>query len=227
MSSKIVEDSSLRSKRHVFKDRIHAGEFLAKKLEKYKDEDLIVLAIPSGGVPVGFIIAKELDKPFDLIIVRKIPIPMEPEAGFGAMSFDGIIVLNKPLVERLSLNKEEIDECSSQVLKEIERRKDKFRGDKPFPDLRDKTVVIVDDGLASGYTMLAAIKSVRKQSVRKIIVAVPTASMNAINLIAPHVDEIVCLNIRDSFFFAVADAYQNWYDLSDDEVQKYLKGVNV
>ncbi|MCP8308214.1 MAG: phosphoribosyltransferase [archaeon] len=225
MSTKIVEDSSLRSKRYVFKDRVHAGELLAKKLEKYKDEDVIILAIPSGGVPVGFTIAKEIKKPFDLIIVRKIPIPMEPEAGFGAMSFDGNIVLNETLVERLGLTKEEIDECSSQVLKEIRRRMDKFRGDKPFPDLKDKTVIIVDDGLASGYTMLAAIKSVKKQSVRKIIVAVPTASTNAINLIAPHVDEIFCLNIRDSFFFAVADAYKNWYDLNDDEVQGYLRRV--
>jgi len=223
MSSKIVEDPSLRNKMCVFKDRTHAGELLAKKLENYKSEDLIILAIPSGGVPVGFIIAKELDKPFELMIVRKIPIPMEPEAGFGAMSFDGIIVLNKPLVESLGLTKKEIDECSSQVLKEIKRRMDKFRGDKPFPDLKDKIVIIVDDGLASGYTMLAAIKSVKKQSVRKIIVAVPTASTNAINLIAPHVDEIVCLNVRDSFFFAVADAYQNWYDLNDDEVQNYLR----
>jgi len=225
MSTKIVEDPSLRSKRYVFKDRVHAGELLAKKLEKYKDEDVIILAIPSGGVPVGFTIAKEIEKPFDLIIVRKIPIPMEPEAGFGAMSFDGNIVLNETLVERLGLTKEEIDECSSQVLKEIRRRMDKFRGDKPFPDLKDKTVIIVDDGLASGYTMLAAIKSVKKQSVRKIIVAVPTASTNAINLIAPHVDEIFCLNIRDSFFFAVADAYKNWYDLNDDEVQGYLRRV--
>ncbi|MCP8309712.1 MAG: phosphoribosyltransferase, partial [archaeon] len=128
MSSKIVEDPSLRSKRYVFKDRIHAGELLAKKLENYKNDDLIILAIPSGGVPVGFIIAKEIKKPFDLMIVRKIPIPMEPEAGFGAMSFDGIIVLNKLLVERLGLTKEEIDECSSHVLKEIKRRMDKFRG---------------------------------------------------------------------------------------------------
>ncbi|MGQ9469223.1 MAG: phosphoribosyltransferase [Nitrososphaerales archaeon] len=223
MGSKIVEDPSLRSKRYVFKDRIHAGKLLAKKLENYRDEDLIILAIPSGGVPVGFTIAKEIDKPFDLIVVRKIPIPMEPEAGFGAMSFDGITVLNEPLLERLGLTKKEINECSSQVLKEIKRRMDKFRGDKPFPDLKGKTVVIVDDGLASGYTMLASIKSVKKQLVRKIIVAVPTASTNAINLIAPHVDEIVCLNIRNSFFFAVADAYQNWYDLSDDEVQNYLR----
>ncbi|MCP8315323.1 MAG: phosphoribosyltransferase [archaeon] len=207
---------------YVFKDRIHAGELLAKKLENYKDEDLIILAIPSGGVPVGFIIAKEINKPFELMIVRKIPIPIEPEAGFGAMSFDGIIVLNKPLVERLGLTKEEIDECSSHVLKEIKRRMDKFRGDKPFPDLRNKVVIIVDDGLASGYTMLAAIKSVKKRSVRKIIVAVPTASTSAISLIFPYADEIVCLNIRDSFFFAVADAYKNWYDLSDDEVQNYL-----
>jgi len=227
MSSKIVEDPSLRSKRYVFKDRVHAGELLAKKLEKYKDEDSMILAIPSGGVPVGFVIAKELDKPFDLIIVRKIPIPMEPEAGFGAMSFDGITVLNELLVKRLSLTKDEIDEGSSQALKEIKRRMDKFRGDKPFPDLKDKTVVIVDDGLASGYTMLAAIKSVKKQSVRKIIVAVPTASTSAISLIFPHVDEIVCLNIRDSFFFAVADAYKNWYDLNDDEVQNYLREVKA
>ncbi len=227
MSSKIVEDSSLRSKRYVFKDRVHAGELLAKKLEKYRDEDLMILAIPSGGVPVGSVIAKELDKPFDLIVVRKIPIPMEPESGYGALSFDGIIVLNEQLVESLGLTKKEIDEGSLQVSKEIKRRMDKFRGDKPLPDLKNKFVMLVDDGLASGYTMLAAIKSTKKQSVRKVIVAVPTASTSAISLIFPHVDEIICLNIRDSFFFAVADAYKNWYDLNDDEVQSYLSESKV
>jgi len=222
MNSKIVEDSNLRSKRHIFKDRIHAGELLAKRLENYRSQDSLIMAVPSGGVPVAFVVAEELRKPLDVIVVRKIPIPMEPEAGFGAISYDGIMVLNESLVERLGLTKKEIDECSSQVIKDIRSRMDKFRGCRPFPDLKDRVVIIVDDGLASGYTMLAAVKSITKQPVKKTVVAVPTASTSAITLVAPHVDEIVCLNVRDNYFFAVADAYQRWYDLSDDEVQNYL-----
>lgn len=222
-SDKVVDDEGLRSRRYVFKDRIHAGELLAKKLWKYKGEDAIVLAIPAGGVPVGYTIAVNLQLPLDVVVVRKLPIPHNPEAGFGALTTDGTIVLNEPVVEELGLKKEEIDIYASKRMHEIKERLRRFRGDRPFPDLKEKIAIIVDDGLASGYTMTAAILSVRKHVPKRIIVAVPTAHLGALEKILPYADEIICLNIRSGFLFAVADAYVNWYDLDDSEVIDYLK----
>jgi len=220
---KVVDDERLRSRTYVFKDRIHAAELLAKKLWKYKREDAIVLAIPAGGVPVGYRIAVDLQLPLDLIVVRKLPIPHNPEAGFGAITTDGTIVLNEPLVEELGLTKEEIDMYASERMREIKERLRKFRGDRPFPYLKEKIAIIVDDGLASGYTMTAAILSVRKHQPKRIVVAIPTAHLGALEKISPYADEIICLNIRSGFLFAVADAYLKWYDLDDSEVIDYLK----
>jgi putative phosphoribosyl transferase len=222
---KVVDDERLRSRRYVFKDRIHAAELLAKKLWKYKGEDAIVLAIPAGGVPVGYRIAVDLQLPLDLVVVRKLPIPYNPEAGFGALTTDGTIVLNEPVVKELGLTKEEIDMHASEKMREIKARLRKFRGDRPFPDLKEKIAIIVDDGLASGYTMTAAILSVRRHQPRRIVVAVPTAHLGALEKTLPYADEIICLNIRSGFLFAVADAYLKWYDLDDSEVIDYLKNA--
>jgi len=222
---KVVDDESLRSRRYVFKDRIHAAELLAKKLWKYKGEDAVVLAIPAGGVPVGYRIAVDLQLPLDLLVVRKLPIPYNPEAGFGALTTDGTIVLNELVVEELGLTKEEIDMYASERMREIKERMGKFRGDRPFPDLKERTAIIVDDGLASGYTMTAAILSARKHQPKRIVVAVPTAHLGALKKISPYADEIICLNIRSGFLFAVADAYLKWYDLDDSEVIDYLKNA--
>jgi len=223
---KIIDEPSLRFKKYVFKDRVDAGSILAKKLKplfkKEKDES-IILAIPAGGVPIGVVLAKELKLKLDLVVVRKIPIPGNPEAGFGAITPDGSIVLNEQLVNALGLTEKEINQYASKRLKELEERLIKFRGKKPFSEVKDKNVLIVDDGLASGYTMLAAIKWVKSKKPKKIIVAIPTASLQALETISPHVDLIVCLNVRAGPFFAVADAYENWYDLSDQEVLEFLK----
>lgn len=216
--AKIIEMRELRNKNHVFRDRVHAGELLAIILEPYITKDSIVLAIPSGGVPVGNIIAKELGLEMDLIIVRKLPIPENTEAGFGSMAWNGEVILNKELVEQLQLSESEIDTIIAGVKRELDKRMEIFRGNRPFPELKGKTAIIVDDGLASGYTMLAALSSVKRLSQAKIIVAVPTASKNAIDLIAPHVDEIYCLNIRETSIFAVAEAYKEWHDLTEKEV---------
>ena len=223
--ARVIDDERFRSRRYVFKDRIHAGELLAEKLWKYKGEEAIVLAIPAGGVPVGYKIALNLQLPLDLIVVRKLPIPYNPEAGFGALTTDGTIVLNEPMVEELGLTKEEIDMYASERMREIKERVRKFRGDRPFPDLKEKIAIIVDDGLASGYTMTAAILSARRHQPRRIVVAVPTAHLGALEKISPYADEIICLNIRSGFLFAVADAYLKWYDLDDSEVIDYLKNA--
>ena len=218
--TKIIETEELRNKNYVFRDRVHAGELLASKLKPYVGKDSIVLAIPSGGVPIGSTIAKELGLQMDLIIVRKLPIPYNTEAGFGSMSWNGEVKLNEKLVEQLELSDPEIDSIIRDVKSELDKRMEIFRGNRPFPELKGKTAIIVDDGLASGYTLLAAISSVKKLSPARIIVAVPTASKNAVDLLAPYVDEIFCLNIRETKIFAVADAYQEWHDLTQQEVLK-------
>ena len=223
MTAKIVEDSTLREKIRVFQDRSQAGKLLAYKLRKYKQQDnVILLAIPAGGVPVGTMVAKELALQMEVVIVRKIQIPWNTEAGFGAVTGDGEIVLNEPLVEQLGLTNQDIEESISRTKRNIEERLREFRRDKPLPQLKNKIIILVDDGLASGFTMLAAARSLRKRNPKRIVVAVPTASLGALDLLRSEIDEIVCLNIRSGSSFAVADAYENWYDLTDEEVQKIL-----
>ncbi|MGA2680873.1 MAG: phosphoribosyltransferase family protein [Candidatus Bathyarchaeia archaeon] len=225
MVAKIVEEPTLRERVQVFRDRFQAGKLLAEKLREYcQEKNAIVLAIPAGGIPVGNVIAKELAVPMDVVIVRKTQIPWNTEAGFGAVTWDGETILNEPLVEQLGLTNEEIEESISKAKRNVQERLRKFRGDKCLPQLRDKIIILVDDGLASGFTMLAAVRSARKSQPKKIIVAVPTASLGAVELLMPEVDEIVCLNIRSGPSFAVAAAYENWYDLTDEDALRILFG---
>ena len=169
-------------------------------------------------MPVAKEIADALDLPLDLIIVRKIQIPYNPEAGFGAMGPDGEIIINDQLLNQLGLTEGEIKKQVERTRDVIKQRNRLFRGDRPFPVLKGKIVIVSDDGLASGYTMLAAVGFIKKRKPEKIIVSVPTAAKRTIEFILPEVDEIVCLNVRSGFSFAVADAYRRWYDLTDREV---------
>jgi len=223
MPPRVLDVSEYRDRRFVFRDRLHAGELLATKLLSLDLERLQLLAIPSGGVPVGYAVAKKLHVPLDVIVVRKIQIPWNTEAGFGAVAWDGTLVLNEALVSILGLSTQVVQQCVSRTRDIIRERLRKFRGDRPMPDLKGKQIVLVDDGLASGFTMLVAVQSVKKTSPDRVMVAVPTASESAIELVAPSVDELLCLNIRSGPVFAVADAYEDWYDLSDEEVIDFLK----
>lgn len=223
MIEKIVEEPNYRDRVSVFRDRFQAGKLLADKLHEYSgNPNVIILALPAGGVPVGYTVAKELAVQVDVIIVRKIQIPWNTEAGFGAITWDGKILLNEDLVKQLDLTEEEIESAIQKTKSNVQERLRKFRDDKPAPNLADKVVILVDDGLASGFTMLAAARSVRESKPKKIIVAVPTASLGAIEMLSPAVDVIVCLNVRSGPSFAVAEAYENWYDLTDDEVLKII-----
>jgi len=224
---KLVFNDNFKERLHVFKDRFHAGELLAKILKRNLSlEDAILLAIPAGGIPVGYEISCRLNIPMDVVIVRKLQIPWDPEAGFGAISSDGEIVLNERLVKRLGLSREIVEEVAEKTLRIVRDRSEKFRRVKPILEIRGKTAILVDDGLASGYTMLAAIRSTRKKNPRRVVVAVPTASKAAIELVLREVDKILCLNIRGGPFFAVADAYREWRDLSDEEVVEILKRIS-
>ncbi|MHC1688085.1 MAG: phosphoribosyltransferase [Methanothrix sp.] len=223
MSAIISEDPKIRNRSGVFEDRNEAGEILAQSLESFRGKNAVVLAIPSGGVPIGLAISIHLDLSFDMLIIRKLPIPGNPEAGFGAISLEGDMILNDSLVKMLGLSDEVIEEQAELVLEELKARNRIFRGNRPQTDLKGKVVILTDDGLASGYTMMAAARMVGRQQPERIVVAVPTASLHTIDLIAEEVDEIICLNIRTGSYFAVAEAYRNWYDLSRDEVVYQLK----
>lgn len=218
------EKRELRDGIHVFRDRQEAGQMLASMLDEHRNSDALVMAIPSGGVPVGVEIARELHIPMDVIIVRKIQLPDNPEAGFGAMSPDGTVILNERLMEHLNLSLQEIDRQIERTRNNIMKREKLFRREKMYPVLRGKSVIIADDGLASGYTMLAALDFIRKKGPSNIIVAVPTACSRTADMIVQEVDELICPNIRSGWTFAVADAYENWYDVDEEEVVSILEG---
>lgn len=222
-----MEDTNLHDRTRVFEDRADAGRRLAAFIHtNLVIENGIVCAIPAGGVPVGIEIARGARLPFTIVVVRKIQIPWNTEAGFGAMTWDGRVFLNEPFVTRLSLTKREIDAAIRTTRENVKARQQKFTGDRPMPTLEGRTVIVTDDGLASGYTMHAAVQAIRSGSPREVIVAVPTGSPGAISLLKEEADRIVCLNIRTSYSFAVADAYRQWYDLSDEEVEGMLMQVN-
>jgi len=224
----VEDEPQLRDKVEIFKDRIHAGGLLAEKLSMAvsKSGSAVVVAIPSGGVPVGYAIASQLHIPLDVILVRKIPIPWEPEAGFGSVTFDGHTFLNDSLVRILRLSKGEINNSVEKAKRGLEERAKKFLvalKQGLLAKIPGKSVVLVDDGLASGYTMLASVESIMKRKPEKIIVAVPTGSISAIHLVSPKVDKLICLNVRSEHHFAVADAYQKWYDVPEEEALELIK----
>jgi len=218
---RLIEDTGLRHRSPVFKDRADAGRRLAENLREYTASGALVLAIPAGGVPVAYEIAIYLKLPLDVIIVRKIQFPDTTEAGFGAVGPDGEVIFNDMLVRKLGLSPEKIEQQVEKTRKVIEARILAFRKGRPFPELRERTVILADDGLASGYTMAEAVKFVKRKGSGKIIVAVPTASESSVKFLLPLVDELYCLNVR-GYPFAVAEAYFEWHDLGDDEVVSLL-----
>jgi putative phosphoribosyl transferase len=220
----LIDDPRLRNQRFVFSDRHDAGRKLGALIKSRPFlKDPLVMAIPAGGVPVGVEIAQALHARFSLMIVRKIQIPGNTEAGFGAVTFDGHVLINEPLRLVLGLSGEEVGTAIAATRRNITERVAHYMPGRLFPDLANKCVVLTDDGLASGYTMLAAVESIHTQHPERIIVAVPTASASSAGRIAREVDECICLNIRSGSRFAVADAYRNWYDLDDREVLAELQ----
>ncbi|MGZ4903667.1 MAG: phosphoribosyltransferase [Halobacteriota archaeon] len=212
----------------MYKDRIQAGHMLADLLlERFEGQEAIVLAIPRGGVQVAYPIALRLRALLDLVIPRKLPVPHNVEAGFGAIMADGSRVLNDDMIIYLGLTDDQIDEISTRVLTEVKRREEHYRGNKPFPDLKNKIAIIVDDGLATGYTALAAIQFVKKRQPERTLLAVPVASLGAEMLVKSHVDEYICPLTSDTPWFAVASFYERFYDLTDAEVLDCLNRYHV
>jgi putative phosphoribosyl transferase len=222
---KLIEDPALRDRLHVFADRSHAGRHLAAFLEGYRGIDLRLFAIPAGGVPVAAAIARALALPLDIIIVRKIQLPWTTEAGFGALDPGGQAIFNEDLIRRLSLSPADIDSQVKKTATGLEQREKRLRRGKPYAMLSGLPALVVDDGLASGYTMRAALGFLKAQGAGKLIVAVPTASEHTARDLLPLVDELYCPNIRGGFSFAVAEAYENWYDLTEEEVLGILAAL--
>jgi predicted phosphoribosyltransferase len=206
----------------VFKDRKHAGRELSKKLLHLRAVNPLVLAIPRGGVPVGYEIAKALQADFSLIIVRKLPFPYNPESGFGAIAEDGSsIILNQA---KSIFSSRTIERIKEEQKKEIQRRIQVLRGGNPLPEIANRTVMLVDDGIAMGSTMLAAIQMIKNQKPKSLIVAVPVSSPEIGRAIDNQgaVDETIILE-QPRYFRAVAQVYENWRDIPDYEVISIMK----
>lgn len=206
----------------AFEDRHDAGRQLAERLGEYGGQSVVVLAIPNGGVPVALEVASALKADFDVVICRKIPLPLTPEGGFGACADDGTVILNEEVVRRVGLSHQQIENEANKVRAEIKQRSILYQGDRPLIVIRGKTVIIVDDGLASGITMRAAVESVRHRRPKEIVAAAPCASVMALKQVEGVADRVVICVTGFVKKFHISDYYQQWYDLSDDEVIRYL-----
>lgn len=219
----VVDLPDLREKMGVFKDRQDAGSRLAKMLEAYKDSNAIVLAIPAGGVPVAAVIAKDLNLSLDLAMVSKITLPWNTEAGFGAVAFDGTMRLNERMLAGLGLSDEQMEQRIEVTSNKVQRRLRELRGDRPIPDLSERRVLLVDDGIASGFTLRVAVEALKNKSASEIVVAVPTSHRESLERLVDEVKAVYCANVRGGLSFAVADAYKRWSDIDDTEVLEILK----
>ena len=213
----------------LFEDRADAGrklaaELAALRLSTRELKTTLVMAIPSGGVPVGKEIARALGVPLELLVVRKIQVPWSPETGLGSVTSTGSVMLNPQMLPNLRLSDREIHRLAHETHREVRRRESLYGQEGQEAKLQNKTVILVDDGLATGYTMLAAIESVRVRLPRRMIAAVPTATEDALTLIRPRVRRVVCLYTHPSHQpFAVAASYEHWQELSDREVLELLR----
>ncbi|MGZ4419142.1 MAG: phosphoribosyltransferase [Gaiellaceae bacterium] len=208
--------------RSRFRDRVEAGRFLAKHLSDYAGRgDVIVLALPRGGVPVGYEVAKALGVPFDVFVVRKLGVPGQEELAMGAIASGGLLVLDKGLVRRLGIGAAEIEQKVTAELRELGRREAAYRDGRKPPQLEGKTVILVDDGLATGSTMRAAALAVHQARPAQIVVAVPVAAEETCDEFRDVVDEIVC-GLTPRPFLAVGMWYDDFSQTSDEEVRHLL-----
>lgn len=205
----------------IFRNRAQAGQLLAKRLMHYAGrKDVIVLALPRGGVPVGYEIAQALQLPLDIFLVRKLGAPGHEELAFGAIAIDGATVFNHEIIEMLGLSPTVIDAVIKRETMVLNERNRKYRGSRPLPNLLDHTVILVDDGIATGATLMAAITAIRKIC-GQIVVAVPVAPAEAVTKFSSVTDEFICLETpRD--FLAIGSWYEDFSQTSDEEVYRLL-----
>lgn len=205
-----------------YRSRESAGEAIAAELAALNLEHPYLLAIPRGGIQVAEAVADRLDISLNPLIVKKIPAPLNPEYGIGAVTEDGVKVLNEEVVEYLGINNGVIDEIAERVVSEIQHRKEAFGG-LDDEEIGKSDVIIVDDGIATGYSLIAAIKTVKNRNPKSITVAVPVSSYESYYKIKELVDNMICPIVSDEYFFAVANYYDEWFDLTEDQIKGILQ----
>src|SRR5437762_12081845 len=211
----------------IYRNRSDAGKYLASRLAKYANrEDLLVLALPRGGVPVGFEVARKLHEPLDIFMVRKLGVPGHEELAMGAISTGGVRVLNEDTVDYLRIPGSVIEAVAANELRELERRERAYRGERPEPDVRGKTAILVDDGLATGSTMRAAAAALRQQNPARIVVAVPVSASQTCDQYRMGVDEIICAETPEPFH-GVGLWYQDFSQTTDEEVRELLESLQA
>ena len=209
-----------------FKDRRDAGRLLARKLSVYTNHtDVIVLALPRGGVPVAYEVALALNAPLDIFLVRKLGLPGREELAIGAIASGGIRVLNEDIIRVLGVPEEVINIVARNELQELQRREHNYRGDRPAPEVRDRKVILIDDGLATGASMRAAVVGVRAQHPARIVIAVPAAAPELCNAFQFEVDEMVCAMTPEPFY-GLSRWYEDFSQTTDEDVRMFLREAN-
>lgn len=206
----------------VFRDREDAGKKLSDRLTQYQDEDALVLALPRGGVPIGYEIARALNVPLDVLVARKLGAPGQPELAIGAVAPGGVRVLNERVIRQLGIPEVWIETVTEKELAEAGRRMRRFRGERPEPEIERRTVILVDDGIATGMTVMAAIMAIREKHPRRIVLAVPVCAESAVETLASQVDELVSLRIPTDLQ-AIGLWYEDFQQLDDAEVLELLE----
>jgi predicted phosphoribosyltransferase len=207
---------------YIFKDRAHAGQKLAEKLTQYANrQDIIILALPRGGVPVAYEVAKILGVPLDVFIVRKLGMPSHKEFAMGAIALGGTILLSDDIIERFNIGQQAVKKVIDEEMVELNRRNHLYRNNREFPHLTGKTVILIDDGLATGATASAAITSLKKLHPDKIVLAAPVGSLSTCNQLTQQADQVICLSTPEPFY-AVGQAYEDFSQTSDGEVLQLL-----
>ncbi len=210
----------------ILKNRTEAGQKLSQRLLKYRDHpNGLVLALPRGGVPVAFEISKQLHLPLDLCLVRKLGVPERPELAMGAIALNGVRVLNHQVIRWLDISDEIIDQVVQKEQKELDRRNLRYRGNTPFPEISDRTIILVDDGIATGSTLKAAITALNRQKPQSIVVAVPVAPSEVCTEIEFDVTEMICL-LQPDPLNSISLWYENFNQTSDEEVCQLLAQAN-
>ena len=209
----------------IFADRADAGRILAGLLVRQNLADPLLLAIPAGGVPVAAAAAETLGWPLAAAVVSKILLPWNTEAGYGAVAWDGTLLFNRELLPRLGLSDEEIEAGVAATRDKVAERVRRLMGTGDLPELAGRSAILVDDGLASGFTMLTAVAALKKASPGRIVVAVPTGHVEAARNLAASVDSVLCANLRSTYPFAVAAAYRLWRDVTEQEALNLLRKV--
>jgi predicted phosphoribosyltransferase len=210
----------------IFRDRRDAGRFLATKLSRYANEpDVLVLALPRGGVPVAFEVAKALRAPLDVFLVRKLGVPGHEESAMGAIASGDIMVLNESAIEALGIPDSIVDAVIERERQELVRREAVYRGDRPELEITDRVIVLVDDGLATGSTMLAAAQALRRHAPKRLVVAVPVGAPDTCDAFRDEVDDVIC-GAAPERFYAVGQWYEDFSQTTDDEVQQLLTAAS-